>query len=49
MEALITDHSHIPHRFRIGDAVVNAATYLASLNDHSASELAAELAIADGP
>ena len=43
--ALIAQPLEIPPRFRVGDDVVNTATYVASLNDHSAAELARQFGV----
>lgn len=45
MDALIADPALVPARFHSKDTVVDAATYLASLNDHSAIRLAELLAL----
>jgi dGTPase len=43
LDALIQNPDKVPDRFRQGDEVLDAATYLASLNDHSALALAPDL------
>jgi dGTPase len=47
-DALVRRPALIPRRFATSDPVTNAATYLASLNDFSAAELAARLGIREG-
>jgi dGTPase len=46
LERLITSSEIIPERFRGGDVIIDAATYLASLNDFAAAELAHNLGLA---
>ena len=43
LAALIAGDDEVPPRFRRGDETLDAATYLASLNDHTAVQLAATL------
>jgi dGTPase len=45
LDALIDHTNRIPSRFRRGDEIIDAATYLASLNDHTAVQLAKDLGI----
>jgi len=45
-EALVSNPGLIPVRFRTGEDPLNAATFIASLNDHEASQLAAQLDLA---
>jgi dGTPase len=45
LEALLANDLEIPIRFRRGDDLLDAATYLASINDHTAVALAKNLGI----
>jgi dGTPase len=48
-EALLTRPKLVPARFRDGDEVIAAATYLASLNDFAAVDLGRQLQLWDAP
>ena len=45
-DALVSKTDLIPIRFQTGEDPLNAATFIASLNDHEASRLAAQLGVA---
>jgi dGTP triphosphohydrolase len=45
LDRLVASPATIPERFRNGDNIIDAATYLASLNDFAAADLAQTLGI----